>query len=59
VDSEHGKLREKTIVEEMEALHKNKAWDLVDLFTGRNPIGIKYGFKNKFNAERKVKKHKA
>jgi hypothetical protein len=38
------------MVEEMEALDKNEAWDLVELLTGRNPIGIKWVFKKKLNA---------
>jgi hypothetical protein len=45
--------------EEMDALDKNEAWDLMDLSTGRNPIGNKWVFKNKLNAEGKVKKYKA
>jgi hypothetical protein len=45
--------------EEMEALDKNEAWDLVELSTGRNPIGNKWVFKKKLNAEGKVEKYKA
>jgi hypothetical protein len=37
--------------EEMEALDKNEAWDLVELSTGINPIGNKWIFKNKLNAK--------
>jgi hypothetical protein len=44
--------------EEMESLDKNEAWDLVELPTGRNPIGNKWVFKNKLNAEGKVEKYK-
>jgi hypothetical protein len=51
VDSEDGKLWKKTMVEEMETLDKNEAWDLVELPTGRNPIGNKCVFKNKLNAK--------
>jgi hypothetical protein len=47
------------MVEEMEALDKNEAWDLVELSTGRNPIGKKWVFKMKLNAEDKVEKYKA
>jgi hypothetical protein len=36
--------------EEMVALDKNEAWDLVELLTRRNPIGSKWVFKNKLNA---------
>ena len=39
VDSEDGKLWKKVMVEEMTALDKNKAWDPVELSSGRNPIG--------------------
>jgi hypothetical protein len=45
--------------EEMTALDKNEAWDLVELSTGRNPIGNKWVFKKKLNAEGKVEKYKA
>jgi hypothetical protein len=36
--------------EETIALDKNEAWDLVELLTGRNPIGNKWVFKRKLNA---------
>jgi hypothetical protein len=45
--------------EEMAALDNNKAWDLVELLIGRNPIGNKWVFKKKLNAEGKVDKYKA
>jgi hypothetical protein len=45
--------------EEMAALDKNEAWDLVELPTGRKPIGNKWIFKKKLNAEGKVEKYKA
>jgi hypothetical protein len=45
--------------EEMATLDKNEAWDLLELPTGRNPIGSKWVFKKKLNAEGKVEKHKA
>jgi hypothetical protein len=47
------------MVEEMAALDNNEAWDLVELLTGRNPIGRKWVFKKKLNAEGKVEKYKA
>eukprot|EP00253_Pinus_taeda_P009355 PITA_09355 len=43
----------------MAYLHKNEAWDLVDLSVGRKPIGSKWVFKKKTNAEGKVEKYKA
>jgi hypothetical protein len=45
--------------EEMASLDKNEAWDLVELPTGRNPIGIKWVFKKNLNAEGKVEKYNA
>ena len=45
--------------EEMEALEKNKTWNLVKLPTGRKPVGNKWVFKKKFSAEGKVEKYKA
>eukprot|EP00253_Pinus_taeda_P005774 PITA_05774 len=47
------------MVDEMASLHKNKAWDLVELPAGRKPIGSKWVFKKKTNAEGKVDKYKA
>jgi hypothetical protein len=59
VDLEDGKLWEKAMVEEMEALDKNEAWDLVELPTGINTIRKKWVFKRKLNVEGKVEKYKA
>eukprot|EP00253_Pinus_taeda_P026688 PITA_26688 len=47
------------MVDEMASLHKNEAWDLMELPTGRKPIGSKWVFKKKTNAEGKVEKYKA
>eukprot|EP00253_Pinus_taeda_P022035 PITA_22035 len=47
------------MVNEMASLHKNEAWDLVDLSAGRKPIGIKWVFKKKTIAEENVEKYKA
>eukprot|EP00253_Pinus_taeda_P026668 PITA_26668 len=47
------------MVDEMESLHKNEAWDLVEFPTGRKPIGNKWVFKKKTNAKGKVEKYKA
>jgi hypothetical protein len=44
------------MVEEMTALDKNEAWDLVEFPTRRNPIGRKWVFKKKLNVEGKVEK---
>jgi hypothetical protein len=47
------------MMEEMETLDKNEAWDLVELLIGRKPIGNKWVFKKKLNEEGKVEKYKA
>eukprot|EP00253_Pinus_taeda_P034847 PITA_34847 len=59
VDSKDGKLWKEAMVDEMASLHKNEAWDLVDLPAGRKPIGSKWVFKKKTNSEGKVEKYKA
>jgi hypothetical protein len=59
VNSEDSKLWKKAMVEEMDALDKNKAWDIVELPAGRKSVGIKWLFKKKFNAEGKVEKYKS
>ena len=41
VDSEDDKLWKEAMVDEMASLHKNEAWDLVELPAGRKPIGSK------------------
>eukprot|EP00253_Pinus_taeda_P029820 PITA_29820 len=46
------------MVDEMASLHKNDAWDLVDLLTRRKPIGSKWVFKKKTTIEGKVEKYK-
>eukprot|EP00253_Pinus_taeda_P016694 PITA_16694 len=47
------------MVDEMASLHKNEPWDLVELLARRKPIGSKWVFKKKANAEGKVEKYKA
>ena len=59
VDLEDGKLWKKSMDEEMASLDKSKSWDLVELLTGRNPIGNKWVFKKKLNAKGKVEKYKS
>eukprot|EP00253_Pinus_taeda_P035018 PITA_35018 len=46
------------MVDEMTSLHKNEAWDLIELSTTRKPIGKKWVFKKKTNAKGKVEKYK-
>eukprot|EP00253_Pinus_taeda_P023028 PITA_23028 len=50
VDLEDDKIWKEAMVDEMASLHKNEAWDLVELPDGRKPIGIKWAFKKKTNA---------
>ena len=59
VDSEDGKIWKEAMVDEMASLHKNEAWDLVELPAGRKPIRSKWVFKKKMNVEGKVEKYKA
>eukprot|EP00253_Pinus_taeda_P005277 PITA_05277 len=59
MDSEDGKLWKEAMVDEMASFYKNEAWDLVELPAGRKPIGSKWVFKKKTNAEGKVEKYKA
>jgi len=56
IDSVDGKLWKDAMVDEMAYLHKNEAWDLMDLSAGRKPIGKKWVFKKNMNAEGKVEK---
>jgi hypothetical protein len=58
-NSEDSKLWKKAIVEEMDALDKNEAWDIVELLAGRKSVGSKWLFKKNFNAQGKVEKYKA
>eukprot|EP00253_Pinus_taeda_P031547 PITA_31547 len=59
IDSEDGKLWKEAMVDEMGCLHKNEAWDLVELPAGRKPIGSKWVFKEKTNAKGNTEKYKA
>jgi hypothetical protein len=59
VNLEDSKLWKKAMVEEMDALDKNEAWDIVELPTKRKLVGSKSLFKKKFNAQGKVEKYKA
>jgi hypothetical protein len=59
VNSEDSKLWKKAMVEEMDALDKNEAWDIVEFPDGRKFVGSKWLFKKKFNAQGKVEKYKA
>ena len=56
IDSKDGKLSKEAMVDEIASLHKNEAWDLVELLAGRKPISRKWVFKKNMNAEGKVEK---
>eukprot|EP00253_Pinus_taeda_P018634 PITA_18634 len=45
--------------EEMNAIERNKTWDLVELPKGKKVIGVKWVYKTKCNAEGKIERHKA
>lgn len=47
------------MVQEMEALDKNEAWNLGDFPTRGNHIGSKWMFKNKCNTKGTMEKYKA
>jgi hypothetical protein len=47
VDSTEGKLWKDAMVEEMESLHKNETWDLVELPNGRKPMSVASGYSRK------------
>ena len=45
--------------EKINAIGKNKTWDLVELRKGKEVIGFKWVYKTKSNAEGKIERHKA
>eukprot|EP00253_Pinus_taeda_P005243 PITA_05243 len=45
--------------EEMESIYRNHTWDLVELPKGKTPIGCKWVYKPKINADGTVEKFKA
>eukprot|EP00253_Pinus_taeda_P030275 PITA_30275 len=45
--------------EEINAIERNKTWDLVELPKGKEVIGVKWFYKTKSNAEGKIERHKA
>eukprot|EP00253_Pinus_taeda_P034862 PITA_34862 len=47
------------MVDEMASLHKNEAWDLMELPARRKPIGSKWVCKKKTNVEGNMEKYKA
>jgi hypothetical protein len=45
--------------DEIEAIERNKTWDLVDLPTDKTRIGVKWVYKTKLNEKGQIEKHKA
>eukprot|EP00253_Pinus_taeda_P025601 PITA_25601 len=45
--------------EEINAIERNKTWDLIELPKGNEFIGVKWVYKTKSNAEGKIERHKA
>eukprot|EP00253_Pinus_taeda_P020597 PITA_20597 len=45
--------------EEINAIERNKTWDLVELPKGKEVIRVKWVYKTKSNAEGKIERHKA
>ena len=56
--AKEGKWRE-AMQQEIEAIERNKTWDLVDLPAGKKSIGVKWVFKTKHNTNGEIEKHKA
>nr|KYP53918.1 hypothetical protein KK1_000082 [Cajanus cajan] len=44
---------------EIQAIERNKTWELTDALKGVTPIGVKWVFKTKLNERGNVEKHKA
>jgi hypothetical protein len=59
VNLEDSKLWKKVMVEEMEVLDNNEAWDLFEFRIGIKAIGSKWVFNKKLNAKGKMEKYKA
>lgn len=45
--------------EEIEAINRNNTWEIAELPEGSRPIGVKWVFKKKMNAQGKVERYKA
>ena len=45
--------------EEINAIERNRTWDLVELPYGKTVIGLKWIYKTKYNADGSIQKHKA
>ena len=49
----------KAMEKEMKSLQESEVWDLVDLPSGRKPVGSKWVFKVKTDEDRNVERFKA
>ena len=49
----------KAMMEEMEALEKNRTWDIVPLPRGKKPVGCKWVYTVKYQADGKIERYKA
>jgi hypothetical protein len=58
-EAEHSPSWRKAMMEEMDSIEENGTWSLVDLTSGRKPIGVKWVFKVKRDEHGAVFKHKA
>ncbi|KAL4366274.1 hypothetical protein GQ457_05G025610 [Hibiscus cannabinus] len=45
--------------EEIQAIDRNNTWELIDLPKGSQPIGVKWVFKKKMNAQSEIERYKA
>ena len=48
-----------TMQKEMESIHSNDVWDLVQLPENRKPVGSKWVFKKKTKADGSIERYKA
>jgi hypothetical protein len=48
-----------TMKEELSMIEKNQTWELVDMPTHKQPIGVKWVYRTKLNADGTINKHKA
>ena len=45
--------------EELDVMYKNDTWTLVELQTGKKPVGCKWVFTIKYNTQGNVERYKA
>ena len=45
--------------EEIKATHHNNTWEMTELPKGSQPIGVKWVFKKKMNAQEEIERYKA